>query len=579
MSYVKRMEEKSIYDHRWQYSPVWISDDVDEVDRLGYTLERQEESTDFIVHMLDSVPKEVKNLRVCSYCRISTGLECQRSSIEGQELHYEDFIKSNPDWDFAGTYLETGITGTKAEIRPELQRLIKDCREGRIDLILTKSISRFARNTSDCLEMIRLFRSLGVHIRFEKEQIWTDSMDSEFMLSILAALAEDESRSISGNMKWGIRKRFGDGTYKQSLAPYGYCLLDGLFQILPDEAAVVREIFDRVLRGQGTVTIARSLNERKIPSPTGRQWSPATLRQMISNHAYMGDVLYQKSFKDDLYHQRPNRGELDSYYDTSHHEAIIDRNDFEAAQRVIRQNARKVGYYRRKNCNEMNDEEDHNRGSRRYAFTGILSCGLCGSVMHRQRWRDGRICWICSRHVRKPDLCPMKPQSDSDLKAAFINCLNKLAWNYKSRDCEDLVLDAYERLIIESEKSDGQKLWRELEERIADNIREKELLIIETMHSGLTPEQRERKLVLQYQELELLIEKKRLLDGKESIVLLRSLQSFVRDWTITDCLDHFPENEFRDYVESCDIVAGNMMKIHFQCGLTLTESLRQIESS
>ena len=231
MSYVKRMEEKSIFDHRWRYSPVWISDDVDETDKLSYTLERQEESTDFIVHMLDSVPKEVKKLRVCSYCRISTGLECQRSSIEGQELHYEDFIKSNPDWDFAGTYLETGITGTKAEIRAELQKLIKDCREGRIDLILTKSISRFARNTSDCLEMIRLFRSLGVHIRFEKEQIWTDSMDSEFMLSILSALAEDESRSISGNMKWGIRKDLEMGLINSLLRPMATVCLMGSFRL------------------------------------------------------------------------------------------------------------------------------------------------------------------------------------------------------------------------------------------------------------------------------------------------------------------------------------------------------------
>ena len=164
----------------------------------------------------------VKRQRVAAYCRVSTQMESQKSSIAAQREHYEDYIKTNPNWDLAGIYLEEGISGTKAESRPELRRMFDDCRAGLIDLVLTKSISKFSWNTSDCIRLVREFTGLGVVIRFEKEQIDTAEMGTEFLLTLLACFAEEESHSISGNIKWSIQKRFASGEYLPTKAPYGY---------------------------------------------------------------------------------------------------------------------------------------------------------------------------------------------------------------------------------------------------------------------------------------------------------------------------------------------------------------------
>ena len=220
-----------------------------------------------------AVPQERAKLKVAAYCRVSTLMDSQESSSEAQRLHYEKTIRENEEWEYAGLYLEAGVSGTKAETRPELMRLMEDCRNGKVDLVLTKSISRFARNTSDCLEMVRTLTGLGVNIVFEKELIDTRSMDSEFMLSILACLAEDESHSISGNMKWGIRKRFENGSFRQSIAPYGYAWKDDELAVVPEQADVVREIFELALSGLGAIRIAKELNARKIPSPAGKLWT------------------------------------------------------------------------------------------------------------------------------------------------------------------------------------------------------------------------------------------------------------------------------------------------------------------
>ena len=259
-------------------------------------------------------PGPVKKPGVAAYCRVSTLLHSQEPSIEAQRAHYEQKIRSRSDWKYAGIYIESGFSGTKAENRPALQSMLKACREGKIDLILTKSISRFARNTMECLEMVRKLTSVDVSIYFEKENIHTGTMESELMLSLLACFAESESRSISGNMKWGIRKRFANGTYRQTVPPYGYVWKEGRLAVETGQADIIREIFAMVLAGSSVGSISRELNERGIPSPHGRCWSPAGIRYILANPVYMGDMLYQKTYMDREYRQRINRGELDCYY-------------------------------------------------------------------------------------------------------------------------------------------------------------------------------------------------------------------------------------------------------------------------
>ena len=245
------------------------------------------------------VALEKPKLRVAAYCRVSTGLPGQETSITGQRQHYENYIRSNPEWEFAGIYWEADVSGTNKEKRSELQRLIADCEAGRVQMVLTKSISRFSRYTTDCIEMVRRLKTVGVNILFEKENIDTGKTDSELFLTLYSTFAESESRSISTNSGWSIKKRFETDTYRQSIAPYGY---EQDFSIDPEKAEIVREIFNAVLNGNGTPTIARALNRRGVETGTKRfdgspgSWNAKMVGGMIKNVAYMGDVLRQKTY-------------------------------------------------------------------------------------------------------------------------------------------------------------------------------------------------------------------------------------------------------------------------------------------
>lgn len=205
-------------------------------------------------------------LQVAAYCRVSTGSEEQLVSLEAQKKHYESYIKANPEWEFAGLYYDQGVTGTKKEKRGELLRMISDCEDGKIDFIITKSLSRFARNTTDCLELVRKLTGLGVYIYFEKENLNTQSMESELMLSILSSLAESESVSISENNKWSAQRRFQNGTFKVAYPPYGYDNVDGQMVVNEEQAETVRWMFDAALAGKGTHWIASELNGQGIPT-------------------------------------------------------------------------------------------------------------------------------------------------------------------------------------------------------------------------------------------------------------------------------------------------------------------------
>ena len=238
-----------------------------------------------------------RKLRVAAYARVSTDLDSQETSIENQCDHYKSLIEANPAWELAGIYAESGVSGTKADTRPELQRLMQDCEAGAVDVIVTKSISRFARNTSECLSMVRELTSLGIRLIFEKENIDTETMESEFLLTLLAAFAESESQSISSNQKWSIRRRFQAGTYKGGKVPYGYRRTKKGYIIHPAEAATVRRIFYALADGKGTLVIARKLNEERIPTWTESykgleaqgKWRSNSIIAIAKNEFYTGD--------------------------------------------------------------------------------------------------------------------------------------------------------------------------------------------------------------------------------------------------------------------------------------------------
>ena len=508
------------------------------------------------VKIIPALPQTKSKLRVCAYCRVSTLRETQASSIDSQSNHYEEHIKSNPEWVYAGIYIEEGVTGTKTEVRPELQRLLNDCRDHKIDLILTKSISRFARNTTDCLELVRHLTSLGINIWFEKENIHTDSISSDFLLSIFACLAEEESHSISSNVKWSIRKKFEDGSYKQALAPFGYEWKDKMLVVSERESEIVKLIFRMALSGSGYYTIANFLNNKKIPGPTGKEWSPNEVSLILSNLVYTGDILLQKTFVDESFRQKKNQGEMDQYLVDEHHEAIISKEEFESVQELMK--AKSKIYAR-------NEEVPGSTEKKSYCFTSILVCSDCGSAMYRVENKDS-ICWVCKKHLDNAAKCPMKPQADTDLRTAFINCLNKLSWSG--------IVEKYQEMLEETTSEHHAEKLEQIEELLKTNQHEKKMLTATIMREKFRPKHRERNAILEKEAKELLMEKNRLLIGDDTLGSLQTMKDFVGRWTMTDDIQRFPEDKFQTLVKSCKVRTGESVIFEMNCGLKLRESLK-----
>lgn len=367
--------------------------------------------------------KKNKKRRVAAYCRVSTGMDDQLVSLETQKAHYEDYISANPDWEYAGLYYDEGITGTKKEVRPALLKMIEDCEDGKIDYIVTKSLSRFARNTTDCLELVRKLLELGIAVYFEKENLDTGSMESELLLSIMSSLAESESVSISENSKWSVRHRFETGSFKIGYAPFGYTVTDGAFSINEDEARWVRYIFAETLAGKSSNRIAKELNERKVPARRGNHWTATTVRGILKNEKYVGDCLFQKTYSDFRFKKKVNHGERDQFYMEDHHEPIVSREDFEAANQMLLQHAK-----------EKNVAKGDAKYQNRYPFTQKIVCGECGSPFKRRINSTGTIkypAWVCREHVDHKENCSMKFVRESVLEDAFATMMNKLIFGRK----------------------------------------------------------------------------------------------------------------------------------------------------
>ena len=280
-----------------------------------------------------------KKIRVAAYCRVSSSSEDQLHSFAAQVQYYTKYINSNDKMEFVDIYADEGLTGTKTEHRDEFNRMIADCRKGKIDRVLTKSLSRFARNTADALMYARLLRENGVSILFEKENIDTAYMSSELLLALSGAQAQEESISISKNMRWSVGRRMKNGTYLASSTPYGYKIVDREFVIVEEEAEIVRLIFKSYLSGMGKKEIADMLCQQNIPRKFGNsEWNAGTVTYILKNTRYMGDALFQKKYTTDTmpFRKKINYGEKPQYYVEEVNEAIISREDFYAVQERLK---------------------------------------------------------------------------------------------------------------------------------------------------------------------------------------------------------------------------------------------------
>ena len=358
-----------------------------------------------------------KRKRVAAYARVSSGKDAMLHSLAAQVSYYSELIQRNPEWEYAGVYADENLSGTK-EARPEFQRMLRDCREGKIDRILCKSTSRFARNTVTLLEVARELKELGISVSFEKENIDTMSGDGELMLSILASLAQEESRSVSENCKWRVRKKFEQGV-PTGFRMYGYDVRNGSFTILPEEAAIIQRIFHMYLDGMGRERIMRVLNADGIPAPEGGLWNAGTIMMMLRNEKYAGDLLLQKSYVNNHVEKKqlPNRGELPQYFVAEDHAPIIDRETFDAVQVEI---AGRRELHTAKAADAVK-RPDMPLGDR-------IICGICGKKYRRKITRQGTPyaapVWICATfNYRGKAFCASKQipeQTLMDLIAAAL---------------------------------------------------------------------------------------------------------------------------------------------------------------
>ncbi len=335
--------------------------------------------------------------RVAAYARVSTDNDEQLSSFEAQRDYYTNHIKSNPEWTFVEVYADEGISATTTKKRDGFNRMIKDALNGKIDLIITKSVSRFARNTVDTLTTVRQLKEKGVEVYFEKENIYTLDSKGELLITIMSSLAQEESRSISENVTWGQRKRFADG--KVSL-PYKRFLgyekgEDGIPKIVEKEAVIVRLIYKLFLEGKTTSLIAKHLTERKISTPGGKEkWQQSTVLSILQNEKYKGDAILQKSFTVDFLTKKKkiNEGEIPQYYVENSHPAIITPEVFDLVQHEIKKRKEAKGYKTGSSC-----------------FSGKIVCGECGSFYGSKVWHSTskyrRVIWQCNSKFKNKNKC------------------------------------------------------------------------------------------------------------------------------------------------------------------------------
>lgn len=361
---------------------------------------------------------ETRKRRTAAYARVSTDNEEQLTSYEAQVDYYTNYIKGREDWEFVDVFTDEGISGTSTKRREGFKKMVDMALEGKIDLIVTKSVSRFARNTVDSLTTIRLLKEKGVECYFEKENIWTFDGKGELLLTIMSSLAQEESRSISENVKWGHRKRFADG---KVTVPFGHFLgyergSDGNLVVDENEAVVVRKIYRLFLNGLTPHAIAKQLTDEGIPTPSGKSvWNQTTVRRILSNEKYKGDALLQKTYVADFLTKRQvaNNGEIPQYYVEGNHEGIITPAVFEIVQQELERRKTTKGIY-----------------SGVDMFSSKIRCGCCGNFYGAKVWHSTskyrKTIYQCNHKFSNEEKCNTPHLTETEIKDLFVLAVNKL---------------------------------------------------------------------------------------------------------------------------------------------------------
>lgn len=493
--------------------------------------------------------------RTAAYARVSSDSEDQLNSFAAQIRYYTEMLQNSTDAVFVDMYADEGISGTSAEKRTEFQRLMNDCRKGKIDRVLTKSISRFARNTKDSLEAVRELKTLGISVYFEKENIDTGEISSEMMLAIYSQLAQEESISISKNCRLGIKKRMMDGTYKNSTAPYGYIYENGRFIPNSETAEIVRQIFHWYANGIGIEEIATKMNQHKIPPMYGKCWRPSRITDVLTNEKYVGDTLLQKRFTTESlpFRQVPNRGEKPQYYISNTHEPIIERNLFDTVQELLKSRNQNLDFTPQIS-----------------AFSRKIKC-ICGGTFKRKK-NNNKIYWVCRNHNHKSiKECDIRQIGEWVFKSAFVKLWNKLQAHYK------IILAPMLRqleFLSEKEKSSNTQL-AELRKEIAEIKQQTYLLTmlnsqgtLDTAYFKERTQELDRKLLAAQKQLHAN------LDDKDS-ERLDELRKLIGIFEKAELITEFDEIKFRLIVEKITVLSEKEIRFDLIGEIGFTEPIER----
>lgn len=502
---------------------------------------------------------ETCKLRVAAYARVSSTSDDQENSFGAQMRYFTTLISANASWTLADIYADEGITGTSVEKRDDFKRLLADCRRGLVDKVLTKSVSRFARNAKECLEAVRELKALGVGIIFEKENIDTGSMSSEMTLAFFASFAQAESESISGNMRWSYKRRMESGEFLPPTVPYGYIICDRKILINEEQAAVVRRIYAAYLSGCGMNEIANELNAENIPVRTGntqRKWYHTAISYILSNERYIGDSLWQKTFTTDTlpFSQMRNRGERPQYYATDSHPAILSEKVFNAVQALKAE--------RKETCGAGIEGEST-------VLRRRLICEKCNSPLRRKVIREN-VCWLCQARCEAG--CDITPIRETEIHAAFLRLFYNL-----SHEGSAILQNMLGTL---TELRERQMLWSpgiiDLNKRICD-LSEQNRMLTELKSSGLVDSdfylRRSNELAAALREAKL--KKERLLSavGDDSIARTQELLEALD--TAPEFLEEFDEGWFDELVEHIVVQNNETLRFRLKNGLELREKLER----
>ena len=494
-------------------------------------------------------------IRLAPYARVSSNSEDQLHSFAAQVRYYTDYTRNHPGYTLVDVYADEGITGTCMEKRDDFNRLIRDCKKGKIDRIITKTIARFARNYTELLTVTRMLRTMGISIYFEEQGIDTETIDLEMMLTLPGIAAQKESETISDNMRWSYKKRMETGEFNCCRAAYGFKLTDGELRINETEAEVVRWIFHLYLQGYGKQSIANLLNEEGVPKRYGQKtWHLFTIDYILNNERYMGDALLQKSYTTECipFKKKRNKGDVTQYYVENSNPAIVSRETYMAAKELQRSKTVR--------CPSQPN---------RYPLSKMLKCPVCGHNYRRQIV-NGTAYWICSYKASGRLECTSERIPEEAAKEAFVRMTDKLV---KSR--EDLLGDLIRQLEkMQSRVSGNHEKVYQIDCRIAD-INAQNLVVAQLHNKGIL---NNAEFTAQSGELsrkvsELRSERRRIIMEDEDDELIDTLRTL--DETLAEYIpaNTFDEDLFEQIVESITVISGQKLSFRLAGGLVLTEKI------